>query len=62
MQNLLRYAVQQKKQTLINELIKSGIYEKNNNHLYEWTLNDLEKEYQYITNDLGSNFKLDGEN
>ncbi len=44
MVNLLRNAVQLKKQHLINRLIKSGIYKKNNKHLYELTLSDLEKE------------------
>jgi hypothetical protein len=36
------------KQTLINKLIKSGIYKKGNKHLYELTLSDLENEYKYI--------------
>jgi hypothetical protein len=35
-------------QKLINKLIKLGDYKKNNNHLYELTLSDLEKEYKYI--------------
>jgi hypothetical protein len=48
MANILRNAVQVKKQYLINKLIKSGIYKKNNKHLYELTLSDLEREYQYI--------------
>ena len=48
MKNLLRYAVQLKKQNLINKLIESGIYKKNNKHLYELTLSDLEKEYKDI--------------
>jgi hypothetical protein len=48
MKNLLRSAVQLKKQKLINKLIKSGIYKKGNKHLYELTLSDLENEYKYI--------------
>lgn len=48
MKNSHRKAVQQKRQFLINELIRSGIYKKNNKHLYEWTLSELETEYQYI--------------
>jgi hypothetical protein len=48
MKNLLRSAVQLKKQNLINKLIKSGIYKKGNKHLYELTLSDLENEYKYI--------------
>ena len=41
-------ANKQKRQFLINELIKNGIYKKNNKHLYEWTMSELEKEYLYI--------------
>lgn len=48
MGKLLRLAVQSKRQKLINRLIKSGVYKKNNKHLYEWTLSDLEKEYKHI--------------
>lgn len=55
MKNLLRSAVQLKKQKLIDKLIKAGIYKKNNKHLYELTLTDLEKEYKYIEkNGLGT--------
>ncbi|RFB09482.1 Fur-regulated basic protein FbpA [Bacillus sp. HNG] len=46
MGNLLRYAVQSKKKDLINKLIKQGIYKKNDKHLYELTLSELEKEYE----------------
>lgn len=53
MGKLLRRAVQLKRKKLINRLIKSGVYKKNNKHLYELTLSDLEKEYKYIvTNNL----------
>lgn len=48
MKNSNQKAVQRKRQYLTNELIKSGIYKKNNKHLYEWTMCELEKEYQYI--------------
>ncbi|MCM3567231.1 Fur-regulated basic protein FbpA [Neobacillus mesonae] len=48
MENKLRYAVQLKRQNLIKKLIKSGVYKKNSSHLYELTLSDLEREYQYI--------------
>ncbi|MDR4947212.1 Fur-regulated basic protein FbpA [Neobacillus cucumis] len=47
MSNLLRSAIQLKKQKLINKLIKSGIYKRGNKHLYELTLSDLENEYKY---------------
>ncbi|TDK63049.1 Fur-regulated basic protein FbpA [Bacillus salipaludis] len=53
MKILLRKAGQEKRQFLIDELLKFGIYKKNNKHLYEWNLCELEKEYHYIvTNDL----------
>ena len=56
MGNLIRYGVQLKKKNLINKLIKLGIYKKNNKHLYELTLSELEKEYKNMnTNDLVSN-------
>jgi hypothetical protein len=43
---LLKIQNQQIRQYFIEELIKSGIYKKNNKHLYEWTFSDLEKEYK----------------
>ncbi|WP_010676883.1 Fur-regulated basic protein FbpA [Bacillus timonensis] len=54
MGTFLRYAVQVKKKDLINKLIKRGIYKKNDKHLYELTLSELEKEYEVydVTNDL----------
>lgn len=48
MGNLLRYAVQSKKKDLINKLIKQGIYKKNEKHLYELSLSELENEYKLI--------------
>lgn len=48
MKNKLRNATQQKRQCLIDELIKLGVFKKNNKHLYEWTLNDLEEEYHHL--------------
>lgn len=48
MKSLLRQAVQIQKQNLINRLIKSGIYKKNDTHLYELTLSELENEFKYI--------------
>ncbi|MDR4949926.1 Fur-regulated basic protein FbpA [Neobacillus cucumis] len=53
MGNLLRYAVQLKKKKLINKLIKCGIYKKNNKHLYELTLSELEKEYKHYMDTKG---------
>jgi len=48
MGTVLRNAVQLKRQTLINKLIKVGIYKKDNKQLYELTLTDLEKEYEFM--------------
>jgi hypothetical protein len=48
MKKVLRNADQLKRQKLINKIIKSGSYKKNNNHLYALTLSDLEKEYKFI--------------
>ncbi|MFP5114908.1 Fur-regulated basic protein FbpA [Bacillaceae bacterium C204] len=50
MKNSHRKAIQQKRQFLMNELIRFGIFKKNNKHLYEWTLSELETEYHYIEN------------
>ncbi|WML53661.1 Fur-regulated basic protein FbpA [Neobacillus sp. PS3-12] len=52
MEHLLKSKIQQKRQYLIEKLIKSGIYKKNNKHLYEWTLSDLEREYKSVENNL----------
>ncbi|MGM0903593.1 MAG: Fur-regulated basic protein FbpA [Bacillota bacterium] len=54
MKNTLRYAVQVKKEKLINKMIQSGVYKKDNKHLYELTLTDLEDEYKYMERDTGT--------
>lgn len=60
MKNTLRYAVQIKKEKLINKMIQSGIYKKNNKHLYELTLTDLESVYKDIANhDLNRSIPTD---
>ncbi|WHY03064.1 Fur-regulated basic protein FbpA [Neobacillus sp. DY30] len=48
MKNILRTAVQQRRQFLIDKLLKIGVFKKEDKHLYEWTLTDLEKEYQFF--------------
>ncbi|WP_077619671.1 Fur-regulated basic protein FbpA [Bacillus sinesaloumensis] len=50
MGELLRHAVQFKKKEIINILIKQGIYKKDNKHLYELTLSELENEYKVYLN------------
>lgn len=55
MTNLPRTAVQEKRQYLMDELLKLGVYKKEDKHLYELTLTDLEEEYRFIeTNVFGS--------
>lgn len=46
MSKQLRLAVEKRKNYLINYLIKAGIYKKNEQHLFELTLTDLELEYK----------------
>lgn len=41
----LREAVLRKKETLIKKLLALGVYKKDDLHLYELTLSDIEKEY-----------------
>lgn len=64
MKNILRNAVQQRRQLLIDKLLKIGVFKKDDRHLYEWTLSDLEEEYKYIeTNRFDSTTaKLDQDN
>lgn len=46
MSKQLRIAVEKRKNYIINYLIKSGIYKKNERHLFELTLTDLELEFK----------------
>ncbi|MBM7652865.1 Fur-regulated basic protein FbpA [Neobacillus cucumis] len=48
MSELLQGAVQEQRQILIDELIKSGVFKIKNKHLYEMTLSELEREYGNI--------------
>ncbi|MCK6256154.1 Fur-regulated basic protein FbpA [Fictibacillus sp. KIGAM418] len=45
MENQLRRAVESKRNQLINKLINMGIYKKDELHLFQLTLSDLEEEY-----------------
>ncbi|PLS07119.1 Fur-regulated basic protein FbpA [Neobacillus cucumis] len=45
MSELLKEAIQEKRQILMDELLNSGVYKIKNRHLYEMTLSELEKEY-----------------
>jgi len=45
---LLHEAVQERRQTLIDQLIQMGVFKINNKHLYEMSLSELEEEYQVI--------------
>ena len=48
MRELLQEAVHDKRQILIDQLIRSGVYKIKNKHLYEMTLNELEEEFVTI--------------
>jgi hypothetical protein len=61
MKNVLRSAVQQRRQFLIDKLLKIGVFKKEDRHLYEWTLSDLEDEYKYLESHA-VNGKIDDEN
>lgn len=49
MGTLLRKAIEKKRNFLINKLINKGVYKKNDIHLFELTLTDLENEYIKIS-------------
>lgn len=48
MENRLRRAVENKKNQIIIKLINMGIYKKEEQHLFELTLTDLEEEYARV--------------
>ncbi len=50
METLFQEALEKKKSLLIGKLISRGVYKKNNTHLFELNLSDLEKEYNKIKN------------
>ena len=45
----LQKSLERNKNLLIDKLISYGIYKINNNHLFELSLSDLEKEYNKIS-------------
>jgi Fur-regulated basic protein A len=46
MSSMLREAVQNRKEFIINQLLRIGIYKTKNAQLYELCLSDLEREYR----------------
>ncbi|MFC3883512.1 Fur-regulated basic protein FbpA [Bacillus songklensis] len=48
MKNILRTAVERRKQYLIHKLIHLGAYERKDCHLLNRNLTDLEEEYKYM--------------
>lgn len=48
MGNLLRQVIEKRKSYLITELLNHGIYKKNDQHLFELTLTELEEEFKRI--------------
>lgn len=56
MSNLLRKAVSQKREQLINLLLQQGIYKKKEKHLFELTLTELEDIYRLHIKHTGKGF------
>ncbi len=50
MGKVFREAIEKRKIFLINQLINRGAYKKNDTHLFELTLSDLEEEYNKMRN------------
>ncbi|MDQ0246706.1 hypothetical protein J2S09_004310 [Bacillus fengqiuensis] len=48
MGKVFREAIEKRKSFLINQLVNRGVYKKNDTHLFELTLSDLEEEYNKI--------------
>lgn len=48
MENMLRKAVETRKNYLINKLINVGVYKKETSHLFVLTLTELEDEYSRV--------------
>ena len=46
MGNILRKAVEDRRKKLIDKLIAFKVYKKDDNHLYELSLTELENEYR----------------
>jgi hypothetical protein len=52
MGKILRQAVENRKLELINKLIAFGVYKKDELHLFELSLTDLENEFSNFIRDL----------
>lgn len=50
MGNMIRQAIEKRKKHLIGKLLSNGIYKKNDLHLFELTLTELEEEFKRILN------------
>lgn len=48
MSSQLRYAIENRKRHLINQLIGAGVFKVRDRQLYELSLEELEKEYRDI--------------
>ncbi|MQR94479.1 Fur-regulated basic protein FbpA [Fictibacillus phosphorivorans] len=51
MGELIRQAIEERKKHLINTLLSKGIYKKNDQHLFQLTLSELEFEFRQILYD-----------
>lgn len=59
MGKLLRQAVENRRWKLINKLIAFGIYKKEEQHLYELSLTDLESEFRKFIDDQHPHSEMD---
>ncbi|MCA0986719.1 Fur-regulated basic protein FbpA [Guptibacillus algicola] len=48
--NQLRKAIEERKNYYISKLVEAGAYSTSDQHLYQCTLTDLEKEYKQLSN------------
>ncbi|TDL80412.1 Fur-regulated basic protein FbpA [Peribacillus frigoritolerans] len=48
MGNMIRQAIEKRKKHLISKLLSNGIYKKNDLHLFELTLTELEEEFKRV--------------
>lgn len=51
MGNILRKAVEDRRKTLIQTLLSFHVYKKEDKHLFELSLSELEREYKKVKSD-----------
>lgn len=58
MSSVLRQAVENRRMELINKLIAYGVYKKDETHLFQLSLTDLEIEYKKFQEDVHPHSEL----